>query len=48
MHYMPMMPGGLTLKQFMRQMEDTIETESNALMREAGFDPNSEDASDGE
>lgn len=39
MHYMPAIPPGLTLKQFMRQMEDTIETESNALMREAGFEP---------
>jgi 1-acyl-sn-glycerol-3-phosphate acyltransferase len=39
MHYMPAIPPGLTLKQFMRQMEDTIETESNALMREAGFQP---------
>ena len=26
-------------RQFMRQMEDTVETESNALMREAGFEP---------
>ena len=39
MHYMPAMPAGMTLKQFMRQMEETIETESNALMREAGFEP---------
>ncbi len=39
MHYMPAMPAGLTLKQFMRQMEETIETESDALMREAGFEP---------
>lgn len=41
MHYMPALPPGLTLKQFMRQMEDTVETESNALMREAGFEPKS-------
>lgn len=39
MHYMPAMPAGLTLKQFMRRMEEVIETESNALMREAGFEP---------
>jgi 1-acyl-sn-glycerol-3-phosphate acyltransferase len=41
MHYMPVMPAGLKVKEFMAQMEETIETESNALMREAGFEPES-------
>lgn len=39
MHYLPALPAGLSLKQFMRQMEQAIEGESNALMREAGFEP---------
>jgi 1-acyl-sn-glycerol-3-phosphate acyltransferase len=38
-HYLPALPAGLKLKQFMREMEDAIETESNALMREAGVEP---------
>ncbi|PSL20194.1 lysophospholipid acyltransferase family protein [Shimia abyssi] len=32
-------PTGMQSKAFMRQLEDVVETRSDALMREAGFDP---------
>lgn len=39
MHYMEPMPAGMKLKEFMRTLERTVETESDALAREAGFVP---------
>lgn len=38
LHYMPALPPGLKLSDFMRKMEDIVETESNALMKEAGVE----------
>lgn len=35
--FLPVIPAGLKMGDFMRQLEATIETNSNALMQEAGF-----------
>lgn len=37
--FLPPIPPGMELRGFMAQLEDEIETRSDALMREAGFDP---------
>ncbi len=38
-HYMAPLPAGLKLKEFMRRLETTVETESDILAQEAGFKP---------
>ncbi|MGR3723323.1 lysophospholipid acyltransferase family protein [Abyssibius alkaniclasticus] len=37
--YLPMIERGLKLDEFMKRLEDVVETRSNALMREAGYAP---------
>ncbi|MEX0971189.1 MAG: lysophospholipid acyltransferase family protein [Paracoccaceae bacterium] len=37
--YLPKIESGLTLNQFMERLEEVVETRSNALMREAGYEP---------
>lgn len=37
--FLPEIPAGLPIGSFMRTLEDQVETASNRLMREAGFDP---------
>lgn len=37
--FMDPMPDGLDRDTFLKQLEDTVETRSDALMREGGFDP---------
>ena len=37
--FLPAIEAGLPKEEFMARLEDTIETNSNRLMREAGFDP---------
>ena len=37
--YLPMIERGLKLDEFMKRLEDVVETRSNALMREAGYEP---------
>jgi 1-acyl-sn-glycerol-3-phosphate acyltransferase len=39
LEFLEPIPAGLTLKTFMRRLEDAVEERSDALMREAGFDP---------
>ncbi|CUH65977.1 putative acyltransferase [Thalassovita gelatinovora] len=41
--FLPRIPHGLPRKEFMARLEDEVETASNALMREAGFDPDGMD-----
>ena len=35
--FLPRIPAGLELNEFMKQLETSVETKSNDLMREAGF-----------
>ena len=37
--FLPRIKAGLTKEEFMTKLEDEVETASNRLMREAGFDP---------
>lgn len=37
--FLPPIPPGMELRDFMARLEDEVETRSDALMREAGFDP---------
>ncbi len=37
--FLPPIPPGMARAAFMRQLEETVEARSDALMREAGFDP---------
>ena len=37
--FLPEMPPGLTIPEFMARMENAVEEASDALMREAGFEP---------
>ena len=37
--FLPRIPNGQETEEFMGTLESTIETASNALMAEAGFDP---------
>ena len=37
--YLPMIERGLKLDEFMKRLEEVVETRSNALMREAGYAP---------
>ena len=37
--FLPVIAPGMERTAFMAQLEDVVETQSNALMREAGFDP---------
>lgn len=37
--YLPMIERGLKLDEFMKRLEDVVETRSNALMRESGYEP---------
>jgi 1-acyl-sn-glycerol-3-phosphate acyltransferase len=37
--FLPVIPVGQDKDTFMAGLEDVVETHSNALMREAGFDP---------
>jgi 1-acyl-sn-glycerol-3-phosphate acyltransferase len=37
--FLPAIPVGQDKDTFMAGLEDVVETHSNALMREAGFDP---------
>lgn len=39
LEFLPEIPAGLPIKTFMRQLEKTVEEHSDALMREAGFEP---------
>ncbi|WP_323786300.1 lysophospholipid acyltransferase family protein [Thalassovita sp.] len=41
--FLPRIPCGLPRREFMARLEDEVETASNALMREAGFDPDEMD-----
>jgi len=41
--FLPRISAGLTKSEFMKQLETTVETASNDLMREAGFDPSALD-----
>ncbi len=36
--FLPRIPAGLPVSEFMARLEDAVETRSNALMREAGFE----------
>ncbi|WP_299610030.1 1-acyl-sn-glycerol-3-phosphate acyltransferase [uncultured Tateyamaria sp.] len=38
--FLPAMPDGLDRDTFLAQLEETVETRSDALMREGGFEPN--------
>jgi 1-acyl-sn-glycerol-3-phosphate acyltransferase len=38
LEFLPRIEAGLPVKQFMAQIEDAVETKSNVLMEEAGFD----------
>jgi len=35
--FLPRIPAGLEVNEFMKQLETAVETRSNELMREAGF-----------
>jgi 1-acyl-sn-glycerol-3-phosphate acyltransferase len=37
--FLPAIPAGMARDAFMSHLEDTVETKSNTLMKEAGFDP---------
>lgn len=37
--FLPVIPAGLDKEKFMAKLEETVEGHSNALMKEAGFDP---------
>ncbi len=39
LEFLPRIPAGLPKEEFMQRLEEVIETNSNRLMREAGFDP---------
>ena len=41
--FLPRIKAGLPKEQFMAQLEEVVETNSNRLMREAGFDPDGVD-----
>lgn len=41
--FLPRIEAGLPKEQFMKQLEEVVETNSNRLMREAGFDPDGMD-----
>lgn len=37
--FLPAIEAGLPKEEFMARLEDTVESNSNRLMREAGFEP---------
>lgn len=41
--FLPRIPAGLTKEAFMAQLQEEVETASDTLMREAGFDPDGHD-----
>lgn len=40
--FLPQIPAGLPIQSFMKRLESAVESRSNDLMREAGFDPDRE------